>query len=101
MTKKLKIALAHDYLNSWGGGERVMTIFKELYPSADVFTITYDPAKMAGHIDYPIKTSFLQKVPLAVHFHKWFLAAMPAAVHRLNFSGYDLILSDSSGFIKG
>lgn len=102
MAKKgLKIALAHDYLNSWGGGERVLAIFKEQYPDADVFSITHDPSKVAGHVDFSVKTSFLQKIPFAVKFHKWFLVLMPAAVHRMSFEGYDLILSDSSGFIKG
>lgn len=99
--KRLKVALAHDYLNSWGGGERVLAIFKELYPKSDVFSITHDPEKVAGHVDFPVKTSFLQKVPLAVKFHKWFLVMMPLAVHKMDFSGYQLILSDSSGFIKG
>lgn len=97
----MKIALAHDYLNSWGGGERVLNILKQQYPEADVFAITYDASKVEGHIDYPIQTSLLQKVPFAVRFHKWFLAWMPFAVHRMDFSGYDLIISDSSGFIKG
>jgi len=97
-----KVALAHDYLNSWGGGERVLNLFKrDLYPEADVFAITYDPTKVAGHVDYPVRTSFIQKMPLGTKFHKWFLSLMPAAVASLNFEGYDLVLSDSSGFIKG
>jgi glycosyltransferase involved in cell wall biosynthesis len=99
--KKLKVALAHDYLNSWGGGERVLAIFKELYKEADVFAITHDPEKVKGHVDFPVHTSFLQKVPFAVKLHKWFLVLMPLAVHKMDFRGYDLILSDSSGFIKG
>ncbi len=99
--ERLKVALAHDYLNSWGGGERVLAIFRELYPKSDVFAITHDPEKVSGHVDFPVKTSFLQKMPLAVKFHKWFLVLMPLAVHKLDFSGYQLILSDSSGFIKG
>jgi glycosyltransferase involved in cell wall biosynthesis len=99
--RKLRVALAHDYLNSWGGGERVLAIFKEMFPDADVFAITYDQAKVEGHVDFPVTTSFLQRIPLATKFHKWFLVAMPAAVHNMDFAGYDLILSDSSGFIKG
>lgn len=98
----MKVALAHDYLNSWGGGERVLKLFKEkLYPDADIFAITANPAKIKSHFDYPVKTSFIQKLPLAVTYHKWFLALMPLAVKRMKLSGYDLVLSDSSGFIKG
>ncbi|CAN5141518.1 glycosyltransferase family 4 protein [soil metagenome] len=99
--KRFKVALAHDYLNSWGGGERVLAIFKELYADADVFAITHDPEKVKGHVDFPVHTSFLQNVPLAVKLHKWFLVFMPLAVHKMDFTGYNLILSDCSGFIKG
>lgn len=97
----IKIALAHDYLNSWGGGERVLNIFKELYPQADVVAITYDSAKVTGHVNYPVRTSFIQRIPFGHKFHKYFLALMPWAVASLDFTGYDLVLSDSSGFIKG
>lgn len=102
MEKPSRVALAHDYLNSWGGGERVLNLFKEkLYPEADVVAITYDPTKVNGHVRYPVRTSFIQKIPGGTRFHKWFLALMPIAVERLDFTGYDLVLSDSSGFIKG
>ena len=102
MSEKLKVALAHDYLNSWGGGERVLNLFKSyLYPDADVFTITHDEVKVEGHVTYPVKTSILQKIPGGKRYHKWFLALMPWAVVTMNFKGYDVVLSDSSGFIKG
>jgi glycosyltransferase involved in cell wall biosynthesis len=102
MKEPLRVALAHDYLNSWGGGERVLNLFKEkLYPQADVVAITYDAEKVKEHVTYPVRTSFIQKLPGGKRFHKWFLVLMPAAVEQLNFTGYDLVLSDSSGFIKG
>lgn len=98
----MKIALAHDYLNSWGGGERVLLLFKELYPEADVFSITHNPEKVKEHIDFVVKTSFLQKFgAFFVKRHNWLLLLMPLAVETMKLHPYDLILSDSSGFIKG
>lgn len=100
--EKARVALAHDYLNSWGGGERVLNLFKtKLFPQADVWSITYDAAKMTSHVDYSVKTSPLQKIPFATRFHKWFLVLMPWAVRRMDLASYDLVLSDSSGFVKG
>ncbi len=97
----LKVALAHDFLNQWGGGERVMQLFHELYPQADIFTITFDPEKVTEFAGKTIHTSFIQGMPRGIKNYKWYLALMPKAVASLDFTGYDLVLSDSSGFIKG
>ena len=34
-----KIAICHDYLNQFGGAERVLKAFLEIFPQADVFTL--------------------------------------------------------------
>jgi glycosyltransferase involved in cell wall biosynthesis len=97
------MALAHDYLNSWGGGERVLALFHERFPKADIVTITKDDAAVHGHLDTPVITSFLQRLPFGIgwKFHRWFLVFMPLVVSSLSFKHYDIVLSDSSGFIKG
>ncbi|HMB26375.1 MAG TPA: glycosyltransferase, partial [Patescibacteria group bacterium] len=52
-------------------------------------------------IDKNIKTSFLQKMPLGVSKHEWFLTLMPAATEHHQLTDYKLILSSSSIFSKG
>ena len=34
----LKIALVHDYLNEFGGAERVLLALSEIWPEAPIFT---------------------------------------------------------------
>ena len=44
----MKVALVHDYLNQYGGGERVLEVLMEMFPDAPVFTILHDAKKSGG-----------------------------------------------------
>jgi glycosyltransferase involved in cell wall biosynthesis len=98
----MKIALVHDYLNQYGGAERVLEAFTEIYPDAPIFTLIYDHQKMRGVFsDKKIQTSFLQKMPLAKSHHRSFPLLMPIAIEKFDLSDYDVVLSDSASFAKG
>src|SRR3989338_4565090 len=96
----MKIALVHDLLTQLGGAERVLEVLHGLYPQAQVYTLFYDKAKTGKRYEnWGIKTSFLQKLP-KLWSYKWYLPLMPIAAKSLDFSGYDLIISDASAFAK-
>lgn len=99
---KLKVALVHDYLNQYGGAERVLECLAEMFPDAPIYTLFYDKKLMRGRFkDRVIFTSFLDNL-LVRRNHRWFIPFFPAAAERLNLkSKYDLIISDSAGFAKG
>ncbi|HBO17007.1 MAG TPA: glycosyltransferase family 4 protein [Candidatus Moranbacteria bacterium] len=98
----MKIALVHDYLVQYGGAERVLDSFCELFPEASIYTIAYDKKSMHGHFEgKKIQTSFLQKIPFARSRHRMFPVLMPMAIEKFDFSNYDVVLSDSSSFAKG
>ncbi len=98
----MKIALVHDYLVQYGGAERVLECFTELFPYAPIYTIVYSQELMHGvFADKNIKTSFIQKFPFARQRHRIFPQFMPAAIEQFDFSDYDIILSDSSSYAKG
>ena len=60
----MKIALVHDYLVQYGGAERVLEAFTEIFPKAPIYTMVYDKKLMRGAFaDKKIHTSFLQKIP--------------------------------------
>ena len=44
----MKIALVHDYLVQYGGAERVLEAFTELFPYAPIYTLIYDREAMHG-----------------------------------------------------
>ncbi len=98
----LKVALAHDYLVQEGGAERVLSAFQKLFPKAPTFVIAHNPKR--SHPDFrgkDIRTSFLDKWPMARSRTPWYLPLLPVAVEHLDFSGFDLVLSSSSSFAKG
>lgn len=98
----MQVALVHDYLNQYGGAERVLEAFCEIWPEAPVFTLVYDKKKTGYAFEgRKIKTSFLQKLPLVSKYHRPFLMLMPYAIERLDLSRYDLVISDSASFAKG
>jgi len=98
----MKIALVHDYLVQYGGAERVLQAFREIFPDAPIYTIIHDPESVHGRFsDARVYTSFLQRFPGARRAHRIFPMLMPAAIEQFDLSGFDVVLSDSSSFAKG
>jgi len=98
----MKIALVHDYLVQYGGAERVLECFMEIWPYAPIYTLIYDEEKTHGIFKGKrIYTSFLQNFPYSHKNHRIFPPLMPPAIEQFDFSKYDLVLSDSSSYAKG
>ncbi len=97
----MKIALVHDYLVQYGGAERVLEAFVEIWPQAPIYTLIYDREAVHNRFDKnEVRTSFLQKIPFARKHHRIFPPLMMLAIEQFNFDYYDVVLSDSSSFAK-
>ncbi len=97
---KLKIALAHDSLTQLGGAERVLEALHEMFPQAPVFVLAQDKKLKDIYKSWDIRTSWLQVFFNFFPKLQYYLPFIPLAVSSLDFSGYDLVISTSSGFIK-
>lgn len=96
------IALVHDWLNQMGGAENVLEELNGLYPAAPIYTSIYAPARMpASYRRWDIRTSFMQRLPGVTTHHQGYLAFYPLAFSRMDLSGFDLVLSNKSGFCHG
>lgn len=98
----MRVAILHDYLNQFGGAERVLQVMLEMFPDADVFTLLYDRERTFGLFERNIKkTSFLD-IPLVRRKHRAFIPFMPFASNSMKSEEhYDLILSSTAGYAKG
>ncbi len=98
----MRVAIIHDYLNQYGGAERVLEALHELYPEAPVFTSIYDAEAMPAHYrGWDIRTSFMQRLPgWRHHFRRYFLL-YPTAFESFDLSAFDLVISSSSAYAKG
>ena len=98
----MKIALVHDYLVQYGGAERVLEAFCEIFPDAPIFTMVYDEKLTNGAFkNKRVHTSFLQKIPFISSHHRAFPLLMPTAIESFDLRGYDMVLSDSNSYAKG
>ncbi len=62
--KKLKVAILHDWLTGFRGGERVLEALCELYPDAEIYTLIHTPGSTSDIIEgRKIHTSILNKIP--------------------------------------
>jgi glycosyltransferase involved in cell wall biosynthesis len=96
------VALVHDYLNQYGGAERVLEELHTMFPSAPVYTSMYWPEKMSATIrGLDVRTSFMQRLPLVTRNHQPFLLLYPLAFESFDLNGFDVVISNSSAFCKG
>ncbi len=98
----MKLAIVHDYLNQFGGAERVVEALHETFSDAPIYTIIYDRERMPESFkSMDIRTSFMQNLPFVFRYYKVFLALYPVAIEAFRIKGYDVILSSSSAYAKG
>ncbi|MFH1347301.1 MAG: glycosyltransferase [Candidatus Margulisiibacteriota bacterium] len=98
----MKIAIVHDYLNQFGGAERVISALHEIWPDAPIYTSIYDERRMPDEFRrMDIRVSFMQRLPFVFNLFKYYFLFYPLAFERFDLSGYDIIISSSSAFAKG
>ena len=98
----MKIALVHDYFTQLGGAEQVAMQLYKLLPDADLFAAVALPDKMPSALrDAPVKTSWMQNLPYLERYYRQYFLLYPLGVESLDLTGYDLVISSSSGYGKG
>lgn len=101
----MKLAIVHDGLATFGGrggAEWVLTVLKQMFPDAPIYTTVYHPDRMPEYFQhYDIRTSFIQRLPFGKTKYKAYLPLMPTAVEQFDLSGYDVVLSCSHAVAKG
>src|SRR4051812_36736618 len=93
--KNLKVALVHDYLREYGGGERVLEVLHDMFPKAPVYTAYFRPDKLGEHGDelkkWDIRTSWLQHFPNI--FVSPFRVFAPMIFENFDLNDYDIVIS--------
>jgi glycosyltransferase involved in cell wall biosynthesis len=73
-----------------------------MWPEAPTYALLHNPERVGPAFDgKDIRTSFLQKIPLATRRYKWLMPLMPAATEHYDLSPYDVVISSTSAFAKG
>jgi glycosyltransferase involved in cell wall biosynthesis len=99
----MRIALVHDWLDTWGGGEAVLAELLAVFPGADVYTLVdyLAPDDRARLHAATIVTSLLQHAPGARHWFRYAATLRPQIIERFDLARYDVVVSDSHAIAKG
>lgn len=99
----MKVAIVHDDLVQWGGGERVLEGLCEAFPDAPIYTSVFNRNNKELLQRFGTKkiiTSFLQQIPGWEKIYKAFLPLYPIAFEQFDFSQFDLVISQTTRFAK-
>ncbi len=100
----MKKALIHDWYTQYGGAERCIESFTNIWDDFDHFTLvdtlTEQQRKkiLKGKNS---KTSFIEKLPFGKKKYRSYLPFFPLAIEQFDLSEYEVILSSSSSIAKG
>jgi glycosyltransferase involved in cell wall biosynthesis len=97
----MKIALVHDYLNEYGGAERVLETLSEMFPDAPIYTAFAVPNSSAKNafINRQIITSWFQYLPFYNKLYSPLRFLIPQIWGSFDFSNYDLVISSASWYV--
>jgi len=99
----MRIAIVHEWLESYAGSERTMEQLLLAFPEADLFSLVDflpDDQRFFLHGHKP-RLSFIQKLPFARKKFRNYLPLFPLAVEQYDLSSYDIVISNSHAFSKG
>ena len=96
---KPKIAIVHDWM-LLGGAEMVVKELLDMYPDAPLYTSCISPEWQQKLKDRTVITGYLNK-PLFVKLRKFVPFLRQIWFSRLDFSGYDIVISSSGAEAKG
>jgi len=99
----MRVALVHEFLVQYGGAERVLEALAEIWPDAPIYTLYYDRKRFGDRLAHRtiIESSLSGRWAPPPARHQWFLASYAHEIEKFDFSGFDLVISDSSAFAKG
>jgi glycosyltransferase involved in cell wall biosynthesis len=101
--ENLRIAIVHDWLDTWRGGENALAEVLAIYPHADLYALVdfLPPALRGRLLGRHAHTSFLQRLPGAARYFRVLLPVFPRAIESLDVGAYDLVISISHAVAKG
>src|SRR3989344_490116 len=98
----MKVALVHDYLNEFGGAERVLLALSEIWPKAPIYTAFYKEGSPAYERfkGKKVITSWAQKIPFfSTYLHSPLRFLAPFIWNSFDFSDFDAVITSSSWYI--
>jgi len=98
----MRVALVHDFLVEYGGGERVLEALAEIFPDTPIYTAYFNPDGFGPHKDriksWNIKTSWMQYLPFGRRLLSPFRIFAAQIFKNFDLSAYDLVISSCNTY---
>jgi len=92
----VRVALVHDWLTGFRGGEKVLHALCTIFPDADLFTLVQVPGSTSPLIDARrVTRSPVHWLPFAGRAYRQYLPLFPWAIEQFDLDAYDLVISTS------
>jgi glycosyltransferase involved in cell wall biosynthesis len=99
----MKVAIVHDQLREFGGAERVLVSIKSLFPTAPVYTTTFDLNSLGEHKelikDWEVRLTWFGRLPFINRFYSPFRFLTPLIWEKLNLNEFDLVISSTGSWM--
>ncbi|HIK19061.1 MAG TPA: glycosyltransferase [Leptolyngbyaceae cyanobacterium M33_DOE_097] len=100
----MKVALVHDFLQTYGDAERLLAVLHQIYPQAPVFTAFIDRPSLgpdwAHFANWDLRPTWGQKLPAIARQPERYRPLLPYIWESVDLSGFDLVISSSAGFLS-
>jgi glycosyltransferase involved in cell wall biosynthesis len=98
----IKVALVTESLWKMGGSNRVLDIFAQVYPHADIFALFGEKKNLSANLrERDIRFTFLNRIPFIKKIYRYTFFLWPIAIENIDLSDYDLVISVSSSVAHG
>ena len=99
----MRVALVADPLFVYSGAERVIEQILRVFPQSEIFALVdfLDEGSREFLGGRPVKTSFIQRLPLANRHFRKLLNLWPVAIEQLDLRGFDLVISSHNAVAHG
>ncbi|MHC4441875.1 MAG: glycosyltransferase [Planctomycetota bacterium] len=97
----LSVALAHHWLVTMRGGEKVLAALANVFPQAPIYTLIARKEHLHPNLqNHQIKTSWLQKLSFIPNIQRKALPLLPPAARSLDATAHNVVICSDAATIK-
>ncbi|MGE3973489.1 MAG: glycosyltransferase [Bdellovibrionales bacterium] len=101
LLKGKKVAIVHDWMTGYRGGEKVLSEIAALFPDAPIYTLVHKKNSTSRDLEARnIRTGLINKLPFGQKYYRHYLPFFPLAAETLLPRGFDVVISTSHAVAK-
>ncbi len=96
----MKIAIIYDWINKFGGAERILLALHEIWPDAPLYTAVYNEEKTNWAKIFRINPSIINRITLLRNKNELLPLITPYIFESFNLNNFDVVFSVTSADAK-